>query len=70
MKRIFTLGVNIDGSLKVKTYTLVITSCETSSNSKGQIKEEEQPSSNHVTIQEVNDLEAKVKPVDALRKDS
>jgi len=36
---------------------MVITSYETSSNSQGKIKDEEQPSSQPVIIQEVDDLE-------------
>jgi len=41
MKRVSTLDVKIDGSLKVKKSTLVITSYEASSNSKEEIKDEE-----------------------------
>ena len=47
--------------LNVNRCTLVI-SCETSSNSKGKVEEEERISSNHVTVQETNDLEAEVEP--------
>jgi len=50
MKRVSTLDVKIDGSLKVKRCTLVITSCDCSSNSKDEIKDEDQVSSNHITI--------------------
>ena len=62
VKRVSTLDVKTNGSLKVKRHTLVITSYEVSSNSKGKVEDEEQISSNHVTFQEINDLEAKVKP--------
>jgi len=41
MKHISPLDIKIDGSLEVKRHTLVITSYKTSSNSKGQIKDEE-----------------------------
>jgi len=50
------LDVKTDGSLKVKRRTLVITSYETSSNSKGKIKGEEQPSSHPITIRDVDNL--------------
>jgi len=57
MKRISTSDVKSDGSLKVKRRTLVITSYQTSSNAKGKIKDEEQPSSPPITIREDDDLE-------------
>jgi len=57
VKCVSTLDVRSDGSLKVKRRTLVITSYRTSSNSKGKIKDEEQPSSHPITIREANDLE-------------
>jgi len=55
------LDVKTDGSLKVKRRTLVITSYETSSDSKGKIKDEEQASfsSYLITVQEPDDLKAK-----------
>jgi len=56
MKRVSTLDVKSDGSLKVTIHTLVITSYQTSSNSKGKIKDEEQPSSHPITIREADDL--------------
>jgi len=56
MKCISTLDLKTGGSLKVKRCTLVITSCEASLNSIGKI-EEEQASSDHVTIRKVDDLE-------------
>jgi len=59
MKRVSTLDVKTDGSLKVKSYTLVITSYRTNSNAKDNIKDEEQPSSYPVTAREVDDLKAK-----------
>jgi len=57
MKRVSILDVNTDGSLKVKRYTLVITSYGTSSNAKGKMKDEEQPPSHPITIREADDLE-------------
>jgi len=56
MKRVSTLDVKIDGSLKVKRRTLVITIYDTSSNSKGKIKDEEQASSHPITVRDVDDL--------------
>jgi len=50
MKHISTLDVKTDGSLKVKRHTLVITSCEASSNSKEKIKEDGQVSSHPITV--------------------
>ena len=68
MKRISTSNIRTDESMKVKRRTLVITSCIASSNSKGQIKEEKQASFDHVTVQEGDDLEAKVEPVSTAKK--
>ena len=62
MKHISTLDVKIDGSLKVKRRTLVITSCEASSHSKDEIKDKDQVSSNHIMIREADDLETEVEP--------
>ena len=59
MKRIFTLDVKTHDSLKVKRRTLVITSFEASSNSKSKVEEEDQVSSNHITVQETDDFEVK-----------
>ena len=65
MKRVSTLDTKIDGSLKVKKHTLVITNCDSCSNSKDEIKDEDQVSSNHITSQEANDLETEVNPAEA-----
>jgi len=59
IKRISSLDVKIDGSLKVKIRSLVITNYETRSNSKGKIKGEEQASSYPVTVREADDQKAK-----------
>ena len=67
MKHVSTLDIKTDGDLKVKKHTLVITSYEARSNSKAKVKDEEQVSSNHITIREANDLEAKVEPVEVLK---
>ena len=61
MKRIFDLDIKTNSSLKVKRCTLVITSYETSSNSKEQIKEDGKASSHPITIWVANDLEVEVK---------
>ena len=50
MKHISTLDVMIDGSLKVKRCTLVITNYEASSNSKEKIKWDGQASFHPVTV--------------------
>jgi len=60
MKRVSMLDVKIDGSLKVKRRTLVITNYDASSNSKDKIEEEDQVSSNHNMIREVDDLETEI----------
>ena len=52
------LDIKTDGSLKVNRRTLVITSCEASSNSKENNKEDGQASSHPITVQKANDLEA------------
>jgi len=41
MKHVLTLDVTIDGFVKVNRRTLVITSCNASSNSKDEIKDED-----------------------------
>ena len=64
MKRVSTLDVQIDSSLKVRRCTLVITSCDANLNSKDEIKDEDQDSSNHITIWEADDLEIEVEPAD------
>ena len=65
MKRVSRLDVKIKGSLKVKRRTLVITSCDTNSNSKDEINDEDQVSSNHITFWEADDLEIAVEPPEA-----
>jgi len=64
MKRVSILDVKTNGTLKVKRHILVITSCEASSNLKGTVKDEDQVSSKHVTVWEVDDLEAEVNQVE------
>ena len=66
MKRVSMLDVKIDGSLKVKRRTVVITNYDASLNSKEKIEEEDQVSSNHIMIREADDLETEVEPVEAL----
>ena len=56
------MDIKTDGSLKVKICTLVITSCEVNSNSKGKVKDEEEVSSNHVIVLEDDNLKAEVEP--------
>jgi len=56
MKCVFFLDVKTDSSLKVKRCTSIITSYETSSNSKVKIKDEEQASSQPITVWEADDL--------------
>jgi len=65
MKRVSTLVVKTDGSLKVKRCTLVITNYGTSSNSKGKIKDKEQPS-HPATVREANDLKGEIGSTEAL----
>jgi len=64
MKRVSTLDVKIDGSLKVPRHTLVITNYDASSNSKDTNEDEDQVSSNHITIQEADNLKTKVDPAE------
>ena len=65
-QHISTLDVKTDGSLKVKRRTLVITSYRTSSNSKGKIKDEVQPSSHPITVREANALMAETRLIKPL----
>jgi len=58
IKRVLTLDVETDGSLKAKRCTMVITSYETSLKSNGKIKDEEQASSHPVIVREADDLKA------------
>ena len=69
MKHVLTLDVKIDGFLKVRRCTLVITSCDASLNSKDKIKDEDQVSSNHITIREADDLEAEVELAEVTLED-
>jgi len=64
IKRISMMDAKIDGSLKIKRRTLVITNYDASLNLKDKIEEEDQVSSNHITIREVDDLEIKVEPAE------
>jgi len=63
MKSASTLDVKTDGSLKVKRYTLVITSYETNSNSKVKIRDKEKASPHPITVREANDLKAKTRSI-------
>jgi len=65
-KRVSTLGVKTDGSLKVKICTLVITNYGTSSNSRGKIKDEEKPSPHPFIVWETGDLKAESRSNEAL----
>ena len=65
MEFISTVDIKIDGSLKVKRCTLVITSYEAHLNSKDEIKDDDQVSFNHITIREADDLETEVEPAKA-----
>jgi len=65
MKRVSTLDVKSDGSLRIKRCTLVITSYETSSNSKAKIKDEEQASSHPIAVREADDLKVKTGSTEA-----
>jgi len=56
MNFVSTSVVKADDSLKVRRHTLVRTSHEANASAKERTKEEEQASSNHVTIQEVDDF--------------
>jgi len=67
MKRVFILDVKTNGSLKVKRHTLVIISCEASSNLKGKVEDEEQVSSNYITVWGTDDLEAEIQPAEVLK---
>jgi len=66
-RRIYTLDVKINGSLKVKRHTLLFTIYGTNSSLKERDKEEEQVSFNHVTVHEVDDLEADIDLTKALK---
>jgi len=65
MKHISTLDVKTDGLLKVKRGTMVFTSHKTNSSSSERTKEVEQASFKHITVQEANDLDFKIKLTEA-----
>jgi len=65
MKRISTLDIKTDGSLKVKRCILVITSCEGSSNSNEKIEGGGQASFYLVTIREADNLENETESAEA-----
>jgi len=66
MKHIFPLDIKIDGCLKVKRHTLVVTNNVASSNSKEQIKGDGQASSHRITVQEGDYLENEIESAQAL----
>jgi len=66
MKRISTLDVKIDGSLKVKRCTLVITNYEASSTLKEKIQRDKQAPFHPVTVREAIGLEDDTKLAEAL----
>jgi len=61
----FYVGCKTDGSLKGKRRTLIITNYDASTNSKDEIKGKDQVFSNHITIQEADDLEIELKLAEA-----
>jgi len=66
IKRIATLDVKTNGSLKVKRCNLIITNYKTNSNSKGKIKHEEQTSFHPIIVQDADDLKAEIRSTEAL----
>jgi len=61
INRVSTLHVKMDASLQVKRCTLVLTGYGANASSKERTEEEEQVSSNHVTVQEADDLDYGIK---------
>jgi len=57
MKRISTLDIKIDGTLKAKRCTIIITSYEASSNAKEKIKGDGQASSHSITFPEADGVD-------------
>jgi len=57
INHISILDVTTGKSLKVKRCTLVMTSCEASSDLKEKIKEDEQSSSHPIIVRQLDDLE-------------
>ena len=56
MKRLMTLDVKIDGSLRVKRCTIVFNDHRSKHSPNKEVRQEKQASSNYVTIREVDDL--------------
>ena len=57
----------MDDALKVKRCVLVLTSHGAIASSKGRTQEEEQAFSNHVTMQEVNELDSEIELIEATK---
>jgi len=60
MKRLSTLDVKTEGSLRVKRHTVVFTGHRVNPGLKEELKQEEQASSNHIIVQEVDDSDAEI----------
>ena len=58
MKRFSTLDVKMDGSLRVKMRTVVLTRQQKSYSSNEKSEEEQVASSNHITIRECDDSDS------------
>jgi len=58
MKHSSPLDVKMDGSLRVKRRTMVLTGQQKSSNCNEKLKEEQVASSNHITIRECDDSDS------------
>jgi len=58
IKSFLTLDVKMDGSLKVKRHTVVLTGRQKIYSSNEKSEEEQVPSSNHITIRECDDSES------------
>ena len=66
MKGISTLYIKNEGSLKLSRRTLVLIGCETSNSSKEIAKAEQQVSSNHIIVQETDDLDTDIELAEML----
>ena len=60
MKRLSSLDVSIDGSLRVKRCTVVFADHKAHPSPSEEVIEKEQASSNHITVREVDDSDSEI----------
>ena len=67
MKCLSALDVKTEGSLRIKRCTVVFTGHRVNLGLKEELKQDEQASSNHITVWEVDDLDAEIELLETLK---